>query len=150
MKKSAHDDSRASPPAEVKERKCYGSQPSELPKTLPAGTKGTSGTVLLAEATLRGGSYCFDSWRNSAGHETRGTPSSWGPHHVNWSTVEIQPAPTSAGEAVAAGWVPKVGALCSWVTESEDKHVSKIVALPRGNDSDFTVEYELGWLSPRI
>ena len=92
--------SRASPPAEVKERKCYGSQPSELPKTLPyVEVRGSHPLVRLEEKdryVCEGGAGCC--WIRAC--------------DIPWNNIEIQPAPTSAGEAVAAGWVPKVG---DWV-----------------------------------
>ena len=108
---------RASPPAEVKERKFYGSQPSELPRTLPAGTKWKN-SQYQGEFTH---AAPMNSCGNYSGHMTfrykgssvdKGGIGAAEPGWVDWSTVEIQPAPTSAGEAVAAGWVPKVG---DWV-----------------------------------
>lgn len=118
--------SRASPPAEVKERKCYGSRPSELPKTLPAGTKwkkakeGYGREGVFTHAARREGVFTHAAQLGVGfyvghGHEFEGgdpVERHVAAERIDWSTVEIQPAPTSAGEAVAAGWVPREGELC--------------------------------------
>lgn len=113
--------SRASPPAEVKERKFYGTMPpaSELPATLPIGTlflwggdgRRSSAVSQLQIAPSR--SYYVGQMRHDHAQGMTSHPlAQWPANEIEWAQVEIQPAPTSAGEAVAAGWEPNVG---DWV-----------------------------------
>ena len=94
--------SRASPPAEVKD---------EPPvKRLPAGTRfrfGSTPCEFVEEAVLKDG-----YWVGAHKTTDNGVLQASKQLSARLLTVEIQPAPASAGEAVAAGWVPKVG---DWV-----------------------------------
>ena len=80
-------------PAEVK---VYGTQPSELPKTLPAGTvaqRNSKFTWTALETVKWDGEYYCGRWGRADGTES-GPCGGFFAHSIDWSTTPIQPAPT--------------------------------------------------------